>query len=198
MKEVANHTRQLSRKKVPSIDISDIYELSKLEEATVSSACTEICQSDTPEESNTTILNENESPIKSNEIRKTVHVEVTTVNVSDTDKEKNIVLNNCAPSVNEESTPTQNNHEQEVSTEQTNLSDNPVPTTGVLDLQRAQKPDNKVAVPENNVIRSTTSEAGSKRRNTMRLEGEPSMKKTLLPYESILTHFKVPRWVFAL
>ncbi|XP_012173763.1 uncharacterized protein MAL13P1.304 isoform X1 [Bombus terrestris] len=193
LKEVANHTRQLSRKKVPSIDISDIYELSKLEEVTVSSACTEICQSDTPEESNTTILNENESPIKSNEIRKTVHVEVTTSNVSDTDKKKNIVLNNCAPSVNEESTPTQNNHEQEVSTEQTNLSDNPVPTTGVLNLQRAQKLDNKVVVPENNVIRSTTSEAGSKRRNTMRLEGEPSMKKTLLPYESILTHFKVPR-----
>lgn len=198
MKEVANHTRQLSRKKVPSIDISDIYELSKLEETTVSSACTEICQSDSLEESNTTILNENESPIKSNEIRKTVHKEVTTVNVSDTDKKKNIVLNNCAPSINEESTPTQNNHEQEVSTEQTNLSDNPVPTTGVLNSQDAQKLDNEVVVPENNVIRSTTLEAGSKRRNTTRLEGELSTKKTLLPYESILTHFKVPRWVFAL
>lgn len=198
MKEVANHTRQLSRKKVPSIDISDIYELSKLEEATVSSACTEICQSDTLEESNTTILNENESPIKSNEIRKNVHIEVTTVNVSDTDKEKNIVLNNCAPSITEESAPTQNNYEQEVSTEQTNLSDNPVPTTGVLNSQDAQKLDNKVVVPENNVIRSTTLEAGSKRRNATRLEGELSTKRTLLPYESILTHFKVPRWVFAL
>ncbi|KAK1131035.1 hypothetical protein K0M31_017336 [Melipona bicolor] len=120
LKEVANHTRELSQKKVPSIDISDIYDLSTLEEETVSTTSAEISQSESLLRESTTIFNEDKLSSKSNEIEKTVQT------------------------------------------------------------------------PLNDVFLSTT-EPDSSKKISRRLEDEFPTKKTLLPYESILTHFKVSR-----
>ena len=146
LKEVANHTRELSQKKVPSIDISDIYDLSTLEEETVSTTSAEISQSESLLRESTTIFNEDKLSSKSNEVEKTV---------------------------------------------QTHLNDVLLSTTDMLNSA-----NNKL--PENNIINPTTSEPDSGKKNSRRLEDEFPTKKTLLPYESILTHFKVSRWVFAL
>ncbi|KAK9294427.1 hypothetical protein QLX08_010949 [Tetragonisca angustula] len=141
LKEVANHTRELSQKKVPSIDISDIYDLSTLEEETVSTTSAEISQSESLLRESTTIFNEDKLSSKSNEVEKTV---------------------------------------------QTHLNDVLLSTTDMLNSA-----NNKL--PENNIINPTTSEPDSGKKNSRRLEDEFPTKKTLLPYESILTHFKVSR-----
>ncbi|XP_017754796.1 PREDICTED: uncharacterized protein LOC108546989 isoform X1 [Eufriesea mexicana] len=191
LKEVANHTRQLSRKKVPSINIPEICEFSRLEKDTVSTASTETSQSEdlSLEQSNIdkTVLNENDSLIKSNENERPVQIEVATENVNVASKEKDIVLNNSTLTTDEENTSKQNDTEQ-VLTE--HLNDTSIPVTDVLNSEVAQKVDNKVS--ENNMIKPTTLEPGNEKRNSTRLEGELQMKKTL-SYESILTHFKVPR-----
>ncbi|KOC66887.1 hypothetical protein WH47_11951 [Habropoda laboriosa] len=198
LKEVANHTRQLSRKKVPSIDISETYE-SRLGEETVSTTFTEVSETtDLLEECNvdnldTTILNKNEFLIKSNETEKTVQIEVTTVNVNEASKDESMVLNNSAPSNNERSISEENNTEQEVSAKETNLSDTPVVITGNLNSENAQDLNNKEVTDSNVVVRPATLEPGSEKRNCTKPEGEFQAKKTLLPYESILTYFKVPR-----
>lgn len=148
LKEVANHTRELSQKKVPSIDISDIYDLSTLEEETVSTTSTEISQNESSLRESAMTFNGDKLSSKSNEIEETV---------------------------------------------QTHLNDVLVSTTGMLNST-----NNKL--PENNIINPTTLEpdSGSSKKNSTRLEDAFPTKKTLLPYESILTHFKVSRWVFAL
>ncbi|CAD1468604.1 unnamed protein product [Heterotrigona itama] len=141
LKEVANHTRELSQKKVPSIDISDIYDLSTLEEETVSTTSTETSQRESLLRESATIFNEDKLSSKSNEIEKTVR---------------------------------------------THLNDVLVSTTGMLNST-----NNKL--PENNIINPTTLDSDSGKKNFTRLEDEFPTKKTLLPYESILTHFKVSR-----
>ncbi|XP_043525808.1 uncharacterized protein LOC122537005 isoform X2 [Frieseomelitta varia] len=141
LKEVANHTRELSQKKVPSIDISDIYDLSTLEEETVPTTSAEISQSESLLRESATIFNEDKLSSKSNEVEKTVQI---------------------------------------------HLNDVVLSTTGMLNSA-----NNKL--PENNIINPTTSEPDSGKKNSRRLEDKFPTKKTLLPYESILIHFKVSR-----
>lgn len=193
MKEVANHTRQLSRKKVPFIDIPETSEFSRAEEDTVSTACTEISESkDLSEQSDIdeTTLSENDLSTKSNESERPAQTKVAAENVNIASKEKDIVLNNSTSTTDEENTSKQNDTDQ-ISTE--HLNDTSISVTDVLNSKVAQKLDNKVS--ENNTIRPTTLEPGNEKRNSTRREGEHQTKKTFLSYESILKHFKVPRWV---
>lgn len=194
LKEVANHTRQLSRKKVPSIDISDMYELSRLEEETVSTTCTEISQNKSQllEECNidTSILNEDQSRIKSSDIEKNIQIEDITINKNKTDKETDIILNISTLSFDERCISKQNDIEQKIF-EETNLSNSNTTTTNILKPEDIQKLDSNMS--ENNIIRPIILKPGTKKRNSTKFEGELQRKKTLLSYESILTHFKIPR-----
>ncbi|CAK9804785.1 hypothetical protein ANTQUA_LOCUS4236 [Anthophora quadrimaculata] len=201
LKEVASHTRQLSRKKVPSIDISETYE-SRLEEDTVSTVYTEVSDTtDLLEECSidnldTTILNKSEFLIRSNETEETeetVQIDVNTVNVNERSKDDIMVLNNSAPSNNERSISDENNTKQEVFTTETNSGDTSVVITDNLNSESAQDLNNKEVTNSNVVVRPATLEAVSEKRNCTKPEGEFHTKKTLLPYESVLTYFRVPR-----
>lgn len=128
LKEVANHTRQLSRKKVPCLDIPEVQEAPKLEENTT--MCLEISQNEdlllgenNVDSVNTTILNEHECSTKSDTVKGNSSIETDIVDSSETSKEE----------------------------------------------------DRSTLESVNHNVRQT--------------------KRTILPYESILTHFKVPRWV---
>lgn len=188
LKEVANHTRQLSRKKVPSIDIPDTHDLSKLGEESTTTVCTEISQTEDlmlVDNIDTAILKENESLIKSCEIEQVVEVEITSDNVYETSVQENMILNNSALSSNERSISEENGAGQST------LCDTSTVTSDTSNSKDAQDLDNQVASEDN----TATLEADSKKRNFTTSEGELQAKRTLLPYESILTHFKVPRWV---
>lgn len=171
-----------------------MYELSRLEEETVSTTCTEISQNKSLlEECNidTSILNEDQSRIKSSDIEKNIQIEDITINKNKTDKETDIILNISTLSFDERCISKQNDIEQEVF-EETNLSNNNTTTTNILKPEDIQKLDN---MSENNIIRPIILKPGTKKRNSTKFEGELQRKKTLLSYESILTHFKIPRWV---
>lgn len=172
-----------------------MYELSRLEEETVSTTCTEISQNKSLllEECNidTNILNEDQSRIKSSDIEKNIQIEDITINKNKTDKETDIILNISTLSFDERCISKQNDIEQEVF-EETNLSNNNTTTTNILKPEDIQKLDN---MSENNIIRPIILKPGTKKRNSTKFEGELQRKKTLLSYESILTHFKIPRWV---
>lgn len=172
-----------------------MYELSRLEEETVSTTCTEISQNKTLllEECNidTSILNEDQSRIKSSDIEKNIQIEDTTINKNKTDKETDIILNISTLSFDERCISKQNDIEQKVFKE-TNLSNNNTTTTDVFKPEDIQKLDNNMS--ENN-IRPTILKPNTKKRNSTKFEGDLQRKKTLLSYESILTHFKIPRWV---
>lgn len=203
LKEVANHTRQLSRKKVPSIDIPEIYDSSKLAEETVSTAYTEISQSETllldeysVNNVDATILNEGECSTKSNEAANATSLEVTTVNVNEESSEQeNVELNNVTLTNDNKDTSEQNNIEKETLTDQTKISDINVATPSTSNSKDAQDQGSKKP-PESNSAKPGSPEVSKKERNSKTSNQELQTKKTLLPYESILMHFKVQRWVF--
>ncbi|XP_029041546.2 uncharacterized protein MAL13P1.304-like isoform X2 [Osmia bicornis bicornis] len=194
LKEVANHTRQLSRKKVPSIDIPEIYDLSKSAEETASTTYTEISQSESLllEEYNVnnvdpTILNE------TNEAENTTSLEVTTVNVNEeSSKQENVELNNVTLTNDNKDTSEQNNNEKKALTDQTKISDTNVATPSTSNSKDAQDKGSKKS-PENNSAKPESPEVSNKEINSITSNQELQTKKTLLPYESILMHFKVPR-----
>ncbi|XP_076176223.1 uncharacterized protein LOC143151200 isoform X2 [Ptiloglossa arizonensis] len=199
LKEVANHTRQLSRKKVPSIDIPEAQESTKLNEETVSIVHTEISQIEdlSLEKSNIDngdikILNENECLTKSNEIESNMLIETVTVNLKETSKEE-MTLSNLYASNNTESIPQHNNSEQEASTEQLGGSNIPVTTPSIPSSKYTKKLDHKESSEDKIVRTSSNLQSCNQKINSTRPEVEHQIKKTLLPYESILTHFKVPR-----
>ncbi|CAL7936848.1 unnamed protein product [Xylocopa violacea] len=203
LKEAANHTRQLSRKKVPSINIPEIYESTRLGDETVFTECAEIAQSVDPLEplseecivdADTAILNENESPIRSSQVEEVAQAEETAIDINEAAQETNLALHNSTPNSVEKDSLEQNNTEQEVLSEQTNLcEETSLATADVLNTKDAQEPDSNKEASENTVVRPTTSESDSEKRNTTRSNGNLQRKKTLLPYESILMHFKIPR-----
>lgn len=173
-----------------------MYELSRLEEETVSTTCTEISQNKSQllEECNidTSILNEDQSRIKSSDIEKNIQIEDITINKNKTDKETDIILNISTLSFDERCISKQNDIEQKIF-EETNLSNSNTTTTNILKPEDIQKLDSNMS--ENNIIRPIILKPGTKKRNSTKFEGELQRKKTLLSYESILTHFKIPRWV---
>ncbi|XP_076761203.1 uncharacterized protein LOC143429421 [Xylocopa sonorina] len=202
LKEAANHTRQLSRKKVPSINIPEIYDSTKLEDENVFTECTEIAQSVDPldplskegtVDADRASLTENESPIRLSEAEEVIQSEDTAINVNKTTQETNPVLRNSIPNSVEKDSLEQNNTEQEVLSEQTNLCDTSPAAAGILNAQDAQELDSNKETSENIVVRPTTLESDSEKRNSTRSDGNLQRKKTLLPYESILMHFKIPR-----
>ncbi|XP_076676828.1 uncharacterized protein LOC143373442 isoform X2 [Andrena cerasifolii] len=184
MKEVANHTRQLSRKKVPFIDIPDTHESTKLEEI----VCTEISQPESLllEESNvdsfnTTILNENECLAVPDSTDSNV-----TVDLRETSKEDaNSTANNSSVRINEESISEENNTEKEVCTEHLPLSSTPGTTPSVPVSKDSRDSDQKGSLDD----KAARIESSLESRNQIRRQ----TKKTIPPYESILTYFRVPR-----
>lgn len=173
-----------------------MYELSRLEEETVSTTCTEISQNKSQllEECNidTSILNEDQSRIKSSDIEKNIQIEDITINKNKTDKETDIILNISTLSFDERCISKQNDIEQKIF-EETNLSNSNTTTTNILKPEDIQKLDSNMS--ENNIIRPIILKPCTKKRNSTKFEGELQRKKTLLSYETILTHFKIPRWV---
>lgn len=176
-----------------------MYELSRLEEETVSTTCTEISQNKSlllEENIDRSILNEDQSRIKSSDIEKNIQIEEQiediTINKNKTDKETDIILNISTLNFDERCISKQNDIEQKIF-EETNLTNNNTTTTNILKPEDIQKLDNNIS--ENNIIRPTILKPDTKKRNSTKFEGELQRKKTLLSYESILTHFKIPRWV---
>lgn len=189
LKEVANHTRQLSRKKVPCLDIPEVQEAPKLEENTT--MCLEISQNEdlllgenNVDSVNTTILNEHECSTKSDTVKGNSSIETDIVDSSETSKEEDHTTPNNSPSSSTEEN-VQNNIE-EVFIEQPDLSSTPNATHSLRVSKDSQGSDQKTS--ENTAVRlgSTLESVNHNVRQT---------KRTILPYESILTHFKVPRWV---
>ncbi|XP_053974979.1 uncharacterized protein LOC128874344 isoform X2 [Hylaeus volcanicus] len=199
LKEVANHTRQLSRKKVPFIDIPEIHESTKLNEETASIVHTEFTQIEdmSLERSNldnvvdTNILSPEKYSPRSDEIESDTAVETTMINVEEIREEGTVASSSVGNNV--ESLPQQSNTEREVSTEQPVPSSPAVTTSSISSSKEIQESDHKESSEDTMVRPKSTLESCDQKRNSTKSEGEHRTKKTLLPYESILTHFKVPR-----
>ncbi|XP_012135104.2 uncharacterized protein LOC100877871 isoform X1 [Megachile rotundata] len=202
LKELANHTWQLSRKKVPSIDIPEIYDSSKLEDETVFTTYTEISQNENLllEEYNvnnvdTSISQEIDCSAKSTEAENTTSLEVTTTNANvneEPSEQENVELNNLTLTNDDKSTPEQINTEKEVFSDQTKLDDIPVAVASTSNSKDVQDLDPKETL-ESNVINPGSLEDCNEKLSPKKSDKEHQTKKILLPYESILVHFKVPR-----
>ncbi|XP_043253119.1 uncharacterized protein LOC122397786 isoform X2 [Colletes gigas] len=249
LKEVANHTRQLSRKKVPSIDIPEVHELTKLSDETASIVHSEISQIDdlSLEKDNVDYIGIKIS--NENEIESNLSLETTTINLEETSEEETVTLynsyvsNNAESNIehevsieqgisNEQEVPAEQEvstvpeisteqevstvpeistvqelstvpeistvqevpAEREVSTEQTDSNSTSVITSDIPSSKNTQESGHKES-SENEMVRpsSSTSESCNQKENSTKPEVGHQIKKTLLPYESILTHFKVPR-----
>ncbi|XP_026667789.1 uncharacterized protein LOC108623094 isoform X2 [Ceratina calcarata] len=175
LKEVANHTRQLSRKKVPFINIPEVC-ISKLEKETVPIDCAEVFQvgnsEDFTADNDTMIFNANESLMNSTAIERVEQVEGTSANVDENASKENDGLRNSESS-NKERT-----------------AENRIEVEAQESVNKEIAQNNKEA-SEDSAMRPTTSELRSEKENSTRNK-EDLQTKTIMPYQSILIHFKSP------
>ncbi|XP_076236283.1 uncharacterized protein LOC143180440 isoform X2 [Calliopsis andreniformis] len=187
LKEVANHTRQLSRKKVPSIDIPETCDTTKLETSTT---CLELSQSEdlllgesNVNNVNTTNINEHQCSTQTNTAENSASTEIATVDLSDrNEQDKHSTPNNLPPNIGEETILEESNTEKEVSVEQLDLSSTPEATP----VSKNSEDSNQEVLSENKTARHRTTSESS-------IENVQQKKRTVRPYESILIHFKIPR-----
>ncbi|XP_015431665.1 PREDICTED: uncharacterized protein LOC107187960 isoform X2 [Dufourea novaeangliae] len=194
LKEVANHTRELSRKKVPSISLSEAYGSVRLED-TVSTVHSDLSQSkilleeeeeDIVNNVDTTILSKNDDYLtETNESEDTAPAETTVVNIIE-----HVTVNDSSVNDNEDK-PQENNMQEEASSRQLDLCSAPVTVSSIPPLKDSQTPDQQES-SENNTS-GLTAECSNQGRTSAKPEVEQQIKKMVLPYESILVHFKVPR-----
>ncbi|XP_031831067.2 uncharacterized protein LOC116426351 isoform X2 [Nomia melanderi] len=202
LKEVVNHTRQLSRKKVPSIYLSEAYESTKSDD-TVSTVHSDASQSEAllivqdsvdnvgnVDNTNATILNTSNCSLKASEIENNISEETTIVDVKEiNEEEQNITKNNSSISNNVENVPQQSNTE-EASSKDSSAS---ITVSNTLLSTNSEEPNGKEPLEDMTMRPESAAESCNQDRTFTKPEMERSTKKTLLPYESILVHFKVPR-----
>ncbi|XP_076375691.1 uncharacterized protein LOC143258947 isoform X2 [Megalopta genalis] len=216
LKEVANHTRQLSRKKVPSIILAEAYELTKSDDS-LSTVNSDVSQTDdllevhcgvdilnNIDNSASTILNASECSMRENETGDNVLKEKTVIDIKETDvkeiydqEEQNVAVNDSSISNNIESVPQQSNTEKEEREEtivhQPESSSVPVAISNITFPKDSEESNQKGSSEDPTVRPESTGESSSHDKTSAKSEADCPVKKTIVPYESILVHFKVPR-----
>ncbi|XP_076641184.1 uncharacterized protein LOC143352515 isoform X2 [Halictus rubicundus] len=199
LKEVANHTRQLSRKKVPSISLPEAYD-------SVSSVHSDVSQTEDLLSVQCGVDNldnvDNTDEMKEIETRDNVPEETPATDVREVDdqEEQKIIITDSTISNNVESVPQQSNTE-EIEEDQKTFVDQPdsisVPVTDIPVSKESEEPSQKDSPndspKEPTVKLEPASESCSHDRTSPKPDVDRLTRKAIVPYESILLHFKVPR-----
>ncbi|XP_078047628.1 uncharacterized protein LOC144475527 isoform X2 [Augochlora pura] len=210
LKEVANHTRQLSRKKVPSIILAEAYELKS--DDTLSIVNSDVSQTDDSlvvqygvdilnniDNPASTILNSSECSMKESEPEENVLEENTVIDVKETDdqEERNVAVNDSSISDNVESVPQQSYTEEkkreETIVHQSESSNVLVAVSNITSPNDSKESNQECSSGDPTVTPESTSESCSHDKISAKSEADCSARKIIVPYESVLVHFKVPR-----